>query len=164
MKYSLSGARPLISITSPLAFLGSLIDSTSRIKLGTGVVSLPYHHEPQIMALGLSWDESHAYLDVRGGIDQGVPIEHRLLGWPDPVQNAEMELECQRATARIDRDWSATEEWRLLLQLASDDDVGMMWGDVGLLYFWIRDPDLAARAVATRVTVRRRALRALPGC
>jgi hypothetical protein len=119
-------------------------------------VSLPYHAEPQIMALGLSWDESDAYLDVRGGVDQGVPTEHRLLGWPDIVQNPEMELECQIASTHIEWSWKdlerlraepapATAEWRLLLQLASDDAAGMMWGDLGLLYFWIREPDLAAR-------------------
>jgi hypothetical protein len=108
-------------------------------------VSLPYHDEPQILALELSWDESDAYLDVRDPGDPSGPTEHRLLGWPDPVQNAEMELECQRATAGLDWDWSAAAEWRLLLQLASDDDAGMMWGDLGLLYFWIRERDLAAR-------------------
>jgi uncharacterized protein YwqG len=119
-------------------------------------VSLPYHHEPQILALELSWDESHAYLDVRGGVDQGVPTEHRLLGWPDPDQNAEMELECQLMSTGSGWTWNdmdriraelapATAEWRLLLQLASDDAAGMMWGDLGLLYFWIREPDLAAR-------------------
>jgi hypothetical protein len=108
-------------------------------------VSLPYHHEPQILALGLSRDESHESLDVRDREARSGPTEHRLLGWPDIVQNAEMELECQRASAGIDWDWSATAEWRLLLQLASDDDAGMMWGDLGLLYFWIRERDLAAR-------------------
>lgn len=119
-------------------------------------VSLPYHHEPQIMALGLSWDESDAYLDVRDPGAGSIPTEHRLLGWPDPVQNAEMELECQLMSTGIEWSWddmdriraeleSDIAEWRLLLQLASDDAANMMWGDVGLLYFWIREPDLAAR-------------------
>ena len=35
--------------------------------------------------------------------------------------------------------------WRLLLQVDSEDDVGMMWGDAGRLYYWIRDEDLAAQ-------------------
>jgi uncharacterized protein YwqG len=119
-------------------------------------VSLPDHGEPQKVALGLSWDESDAYMDVR---DQGagsIPTEHRLLGWPDIVQNAEMELECQLMSSGIEWTWDDMDriraelepeiaEWRLLLQLASDDDAGMMWGDVGLLYFWIREPHLATR-------------------
>jgi hypothetical protein len=33
-------------------------------------------------------------------------------------------------------------DWILLLQLDSDDDAGMMWGDVGMLYFWIKREDL----------------------
>jgi uncharacterized protein YwqG len=27
----------------------------------------------------------------------------------------------------------------------SDDAAGTMWGDSGMLYYWIRDDDLAAR-------------------
>ena len=34
--------------------------------------------------------------------------------------------------------------WRLLLQIDTVDDAGMMWGDVGCIYFLIRDVDLAA--------------------
>jgi hypothetical protein len=36
-------------------------------------------------------------------------------------------------------------EWRLLLQLDSDDELGWCWGDMGTLYFWIREDDLRAR-------------------
>ncbi len=32
-----------------------------------------------------------------------------------------------------------------MLQVDSDDEAGMMWGDAGMLYYWIRDDDLAAR-------------------
>jgi hypothetical protein len=119
-------------------------------------VSLPDHGEPQKMALGLSWDEDDAYMDVRDRGAGSIPTEHRLLGWPDIVQNAEMELECQIASTGLEWDWANMDriraelapeiaEWRLLLQLASDDAANMMWGDVGVLYFWIREPDLAAR-------------------
>jgi uncharacterized protein YwqG len=36
-------------------------------------------------------------------------------------------------------------DWKLLLQLASDEDTEMMWGDGGTLYFWIREADLPDR-------------------
>jgi len=36
-------------------------------------------------------------------------------------------------------------DWRLLLQVASDDAPRMMWGDAGISYYWIRDEDLRER-------------------
>jgi len=40
---------------------------------------------------------------------------------------------------------SGAEDWRLILQVDSDEDSGMMWGDVGMIYYWMRVQDLAAR-------------------
>ena len=37
---------------------------------------------------------------------------------------------------------SGAKDWRLLLQIDSDDKASMMWGDSGRLYFWIRQDDL----------------------
>ncbi len=69
-----------------------------------------------------------------------------------------MELECQLVTNGI---WCGDQkgyedprvptlepgaaDWRLLLQLDSDDNPKWMWGDAGRLYFWIREQDLAER-------------------
>lgn len=80
---------------------------------------------------------------------------HQLFGWPGPIQNDTMEEECQLAAngfpafARASelKDQLAAElnagavEWELLLQVDSDDEVEMMWGDVGRLYFWVRPHD-----------------------
>jgi uncharacterized protein YwqG len=78
---------------------------------------------------------------------------HRLLGHPDPIQG-DMMLECQLASNGIytgsPRRRSETEallesgarDWRLLLQVDSEERSGMMWGDVGRLYYWIRAEDL----------------------
>jgi len=83
---------------------------------------------------------------------------HQLLGWPTVIQN-EMELECQLVTNGIYVGDSTgykhprraalekgTHDWILLLQVDSDDDAHMMWGDAGMLYFWIRQQDLAQAA------------------
>lgn len=86
---------------------------------------------------------------------------HQLLGHPKEIQG-EMQRECQLASngiycggaAPVDESRlrvleSGAQDWRLLFQLDTDDDSGkpgMMWGDCGRLYFWIRNQDLANRA------------------
>jgi uncharacterized protein YwqG len=105
--------------------------------------------------------------------DEGLPTlpppVHRVLGWPHLIQNDSMEAESEASTRRggvlgrlgdavrsatvggsredegraLER--AARDSWRLLLQVDSDEAAGMMWGDAGMLYFWIRDDDLAAR-------------------
>lgn len=81
---------------------------------------------------------------------------HQLFGHPLIIQNP-MEEECQLASNGISmgqgepggKDRQRTEElqggvkdWVLLLQVDSDDTGGWMWGDVGMLFFWIRRQDL----------------------
>ncbi|CAM3980097.1 DUF1963 domain-containing protein [Saccharibacillus endophyticus] len=80
-----------------------------------------------------------------------VPI-HRLLGHPDQIQG-DMQEQCAKMLqwrsfdssiseedqAKFDREAS---EWRLLLQIDSDDAPDSDWGDTGRIYFWIREADL----------------------
>ena len=79
---------------------------------------------------------------------------HQLFGYPDEVQNS-MELECELVTNDIDVgdiSWlkhprikefeKNSKDWHLLLQLDTDDNPGMMWGDMGMLYFWIKEKHL----------------------
>jgi uncharacterized protein YwqG len=103
-------------------------------------------------------DETDRYLGLRDYLASGGggPC-HKLLGHADPVQGP-MELECQLVTHGIDCGSpsgyqdpraaalaSGQAEWRLLLQLDSDDAAEMTWGDAGRLYVWIREQDLRAR-------------------
>ena len=100
-------------------------------------------------------DESDADWDE--ALDFATPDEpaHQIGGYPDPVQNDDMELECQLASNGIDVGTpagyksaaakqleSGSSDWRLLLQIDSDDD--HMWGDLGKIYFWIREQDARA--------------------
>lgn len=66
---------------------------------------------------------------------------HQIGGYPCPVQNDSMEAECQSIASRMGRSGGDISDWQLLLQLDSDDGAGMMWGDGGMLYFWIREQD-----------------------
>ena len=37
-------------------------------------------------------------------------------------------------------------QWQLLLQVDSDEEgTGFMWGDMGRIYYWIRESDLRER-------------------
>jgi uncharacterized protein YwqG len=81
----------------------------------------------------------------------------RLLGNSDNLQGP-MRVQCALAASRSNgrpeaspatQEPSAEQaagEWELLLQLDShEDEAGMMWGDMGRLYFWINRADLARR-------------------
>jgi uncharacterized protein YwqG len=67
-----------------------------------------------------------------------------------------MQLECQLASHGINygngysesiaKDLEAgSSDWLLLLQLDTDEDLEMMWGDMGMLYFWIRESSLQSK-------------------
>jgi uncharacterized protein YwqG len=100
--------------------------------------------------------DDDVYFVLRNGAFRGL-THHQMLGFPTPVQDDEMELECQLASHGIDVGTpegyedpraaplrAGAADWRLLLQLDSDDELGWMWGDVGTLYFWIRKQDARA--------------------
>lgn len=101
---------------------------------------------------------SEKYQELRESLAaEPADVQHRLLGHPQEIQNP-MEVECQRVTNGFrcgsPADYAAegasdfddgAADWRLLLQIDSDDAPSWMWGDCGRLYFWIRRQDLAAR-------------------
>lgn len=110
------------------------------------------------LATQLSETEYERYDDdVLGEIISDRPdVWHHMLGYPDEIQN-DMQLECQLVTNGLyvgdssgyrDRRRRLLEtgaaDWRLLLQLDTDENIGVEWGDSGRLYFWIRNADLQA--------------------
>lgn len=117
-------------------------------------MSLPPWESLWFESSGIGPDSVDAYLDLRASLS-GNDLIHKMLGYPDPVQN-EMQMECQLVSngiycgdadghndPRVDALRPGATDWRLLLQVDSEEDrAGMMWGDVGRLYFWIREQDL----------------------
>jgi uncharacterized protein YwqG len=82
---------------------------------------------------------------------------HALGGWPCPIQG-EMETECQLVSNGIfcglPEGYASTKaahlrpgaaDWRLVLQLTSDESAGFEWGDSGTIYVWMREQDVRAR-------------------
>jgi len=103
------------------------------------------------------FDKFEEYLDEEFNDDEGSenPWSERSLlrGFPDQVQG-DLGEECTMTVNHLlglpapqrEEDFRSLEcEWNLLLQVGSEDKCDMMWGDVGCLYFMIRDEDLAAR-------------------
>lgn len=79
-------------------------------------------------------------------------LGHQMGGFPSPIQNDDMELECQLASNGVNLGDGAAhlsetaeqhapgaKNWRLLLQLCDHDELGVVWGDMGSLYFWVEE-------------------------
>lgn len=81
--------------------------------------------------------------ELADAIDELVPgPRHRIGGYPYAVQGP-VEVEIAEIAMRTRADAAASVEdeakrWELLLQVDSDDDLDMMWGDVGVLYWLAR--------------------------
>jgi uncharacterized protein YwqG len=110
----------------------------------------------EVEQLGLTPEEQLRYADVFE--DEPNGLRHRLLGHADP-QQGDMQLECQLVTnglyagdesgyndPRAEVLAPGATSWRLLLQIDTDDDVSMMWGDAGQLYWWMHKDAMRSRA------------------
>lgn len=118
------------------------------------VTTIPDLDEPALSELDADYEDIER-LDADLTDDDQAPW-HRMLGWPDLVQNP-MEPECRLAAKwisggdsegcrgpRVADTASEAADWLLLLQLDTDDEIGWMWGDGGTLYYWILRQDLLA--------------------
>ena len=81
-----------------------------------------------------------------------ITPRHRMLGFSDTIQD-DMRLQCQLASNGLTdiNDPKAAAltkgatEWQLLLQVDTDEEIGMRWGNAGMLYYWIKLADLQTR-------------------
>jgi uncharacterized protein YwqG len=124
------------------------------------VLTLPEPDSLAVEDLDLSSQDRDRYYGVLDAWHEDWVDEpkHQLLGHPSAIQG-EMQLECQLVTnglfcgdpsgyedPRAASLRPGAREWRLLLQLDSDDHAEMMWGDAGRLYFWLTQDALRRRA------------------
>jgi uncharacterized protein YwqG len=112
--------------------------------------------DPRAVLPRLSWSPN-----MRGRYDQVLTtfptpaahrgVRHRLLGHPDTLQD-DMHLECQLAShgvaspddVRAAQLTAGAADWRLLLQVDTDDQTAMRWASTGTLYYWITAAALQA--------------------
>lgn len=118
------------------------------------IFTYPNWEDKRVEKLDLIDTQIDEYIELCSAVFENQP-NHHLFGNPSPIQGNQMDLECQLVSHGLYcgdssgyEDPKAKEleegrkEWILLLQLDSDEDTEMMWGDVGMLYFWIRTEDL----------------------
>ena len=119
------------------------------------IATYPGGERAAVEALDLNEAEFDMLCEMDIALHANEPI-HQVGGYPSPVQGDNMELECQLAShgvycgngyddPRAGALRQGAADWRLLLQLDSDDGVDFVWGDVGVLYFWIREADARAK-------------------
>ena len=112
-------------------------------------VSLP-NWEQDYVSKKLNKVESDKYLDIT----EEIVESNKILGHADNIQGP-MELECELVTnglycgdatgynhPKAKQLEKNADTWTLLFQVDSNDEAGMMWGDMGMLYFWIKIEDL----------------------
>lgn len=122
--------------------------------------TLPDVDSLEIERLGLTSQERNAYLDILLGadLDYLLEMDHRLLGYPHSLDGSPFiagylgtrQLRYEDAVSdglegynRLAQ--AAEAEWRLLLQVYSNEEAAMDWAGGGVLHFCIPKEALAAR-------------------
>ncbi|MFZ4557361.1 MAG: YwqG family protein [Pseudanabaena sp.] len=123
------------------------------------VLSLPNYDSQAFEQLAISQNSVDDYVNLIADVNElmaaNEPI-HQIFGHSSNIQG-DMQLECQLISHGIDYGNGYSEaiakeladgasDWLLLLQLDTDDDLEMMWGDMGRLYFWIRESSLQSKS------------------
>ncbi len=135
----------------------SPVEYSERPLEPTLINTLPSWEDARVEELGMNDSEADAYIEECGAVYLEQPA-HQLFGHASPQQGNDMDLECQLvsnglycgdesgyADPRAEALKGGAGEWTLLLQVDTDDDADMMWGDCGMLYFWIRNQDLQSQ-------------------
>ena len=115
--------------------------------------SVPSWERASSLGMEMSETDGNVFYDGLYELDEDQE-EHQISGFPNVMQGDGMELESQLASNGINvgdatgyesaearQLESGADDWRLLLQISSDDDLDVMFGDCGLIYFWVKEQD-----------------------
>ncbi len=117
--------------------------------------------QPELEIPGLQWDNNEqkkydsVFAAFHASDDPSAP-HHRMLGFADVLQD-DMREQSQLNSNGI-TDWDSPEakklaqganDWQLLLQVDTDERLGMTWNNTGRLYYWLKSADLHAGQVNT---------------
>lgn len=89
--------------------------------------------------------------------------DHRLGGYPAELLPSQLALECEHLSRGLDGSVydgesleelrRAAEDWRLLLQIDADRDLGLEYGDRGRFYVFIREEDARRGHFSKTITI-----------
>ena len=147
--YAPEGA--VLSPTEQPGDLAARARFNSRAAHMDGVLTLPsYRH----LDIEYSVDTYEEYDRIQGDLAGNAGLMNQVGGHPQEIQD-DMQWECEFVSqggslvttpvlSQRRRDELAAEgsDWRLVLQLGSDDR--WMWGNGGCLYWWMREQDIQA--------------------
>jgi uncharacterized protein YwqG len=135
------------TLPSDSLFKASFLSFTSDLTIAA---------QPQLEIPGLAWtDADQQKYDVAisfsaSDADEKTAPRHRLLGHPETLQDdmrAQCELVSQGLTDSGDPDLTKKAlAWQLLLQVDSDERIGMRWASAGMLYYWLKRSDPASQS------------------
>ena len=132
---------------------------------GRQILTAPGWEHPDLAAAFMSPDEDdESFMDHPVNADDfneelqerhGAPL-HQIGGYAHPVQGpvedevalAALDNQVPHGDARLDTE---ARRWELLLQIDTDDDVDMSWGDAGVLY-WMARPDETASGDFSKIS------------
>ncbi len=144
---------PKVEVSFPDKFKEEFVVEESFLK-PSKIEVLPYYDDPSIEKLGLTDEETDLYIEIKEHFEEfdshgDLPC-HQVGGIPDPIQGNDMQFEAEKASkgtymgdgkeyrnAKQNDYLLAKENWALLFQVDSDDDLGLYWGDLGMIYFWV---------------------------
>jgi uncharacterized protein YwqG len=104
-------------------------------------LSLPPDENAVAAARGFTNDERLGLIDIVTGdrfTSFDDEMDHRLLGYPYTLNNP-------RPFSKVHLEGAADDDWRLLLQVYSNEEAVMDWAGGGVIHFGIARADLAAR-------------------
>ena len=118
---------------------------------------ITFSQQPSLEIPNLDWtdEDQKKYESVLSSFASQtgrIMPRHRMLGFPDTIQD-DMRLQCQLVSNGVtdisDPKAAAltkgATDWQLLLQVDTDEEIGMRWGNAGMLYYWIKLADLQTR-------------------
>ncbi len=94
-------------------------------------------------------EDTHFAMVLQPQLAGGRNVFHRMFGYANNIQDPVIEIEVMRRLgAHFYNDHkeeiqAGAKDWTLLFQVDSDLQFLTMWGDSGMLYFIIRNEDLA---------------------